>query len=108
MNEGKSSGPAARPARQYLDFEKPIYELEVKIAELKQLASIQNISVDDEIQKLTGKASRLRTEIFTKRLLTLTSDNAVPRSLSGSTRSDDSTQATSLAAQSTQLLVVAP
>ena len=66
MNEGKNSGSAAAPARQYLDFEKPIYELEVKIAELKQLASIQNISVDDEIRKLTDKASRLRAEIFTR------------------------------------------
>jgi len=65
LNEGKNSGSVPALARQYLDFEKPIYELEVKIAELKQLASIQNISVDDEIQKLTDKASRLRTEIFT-------------------------------------------
>ena len=38
----------------------------MKIAELKQLASIQNISVDDEIRKLTDKASRLRAEIFTR------------------------------------------
>ena len=66
MNEGNRSGSSSAPARQYLDFEKPIYELEAKITELKQLASIQNISVEDEIRKLSDKASRLRREIFAK------------------------------------------
>jgi acetyl-CoA carboxylase carboxyl transferase subunit alpha len=65
LNEDKRSGSPA-PARQYLDFEKPIYELESKITELKQLASVQNISVEDEIKRLSDKASRLRTEIFSK------------------------------------------
>ncbi|UCH83132.1 MAG: acetyl-CoA carboxylase carboxyltransferase subunit alpha [Candidatus Latescibacterota bacterium] len=56
---GTSSG-------QYLDFEKPILELEDKIAELRQLASVQDIQVDDEIQKLTEKANKLRKDIFSK------------------------------------------
>lgn len=56
---GASSG-------QYLEFEKPILEIENKISELKQLANVQNMSVDDELQKLTDKATRLREEIFSK------------------------------------------
>ena len=54
------------PLRHYLDFEKPILELERKIEELKQVASVQNISVDDEIRKLGEKAKRLRSEIYSK------------------------------------------
>jgi acetyl-CoA carboxylase carboxyl transferase subunit alpha len=52
--------------RQYLEFEKPIVELEDKIAELKHLASVQNVSVDDEVQRLTDKADKLRRDIFSK------------------------------------------
>jgi acetyl-CoA carboxylase carboxyl transferase subunit alpha len=52
--------------RQYLEFEKPVIELEDKIAELKHLASVQNISVDDEVKRLTDKADKLRREIFSK------------------------------------------
>ena len=53
-------------AGQYLDFEKPIIELETKIAELEQLASVQNISFDDEVKKLSEKAEKLRKEIYSK------------------------------------------
>ncbi len=51
---------------RYLDFEKPIVELEDKIAELRQLASVQDISVEDEVKKLTEKARKLRKEIYSK------------------------------------------
>jgi len=51
---------------RYLDFERPIIELEYKIAELKQLANVQDISVDDEVKKLTEKATKLRNEIYSK------------------------------------------
>ena len=51
---------------QYLEFEKPILDIENKIAELKQLANVQNMSVEDELQKLTDKATRLREEIYSK------------------------------------------
>ena len=51
---------------QHLDFERPIVELEDKIAELKQLASVQDISVDEEVKKLTEKAKKLRKEIYSK------------------------------------------
>ncbi len=52
------------PRRYVLDFEQPIVELEDKIAELKQLAIVQNVSVDDEVGRLTEKADRLRGEVF--------------------------------------------
>jgi acetyl-CoA carboxylase carboxyl transferase subunit alpha len=58
--------PGAPAGQQYLDFEKPIVELEDKIAELKHLASVQNVSVDDEVQRLSEKADKLRGEIFSK------------------------------------------
>ena len=57
---------AGASAGQYLDFEKPVIELESKIAELKQLASVQNISFDDEVKKLSEKAEKLRKEIYSK------------------------------------------
>lgn len=53
-------------AGSYLEFEKPIVELEEKIRELKQLAAVQNISVDEEVKRLSEKADRLRREIFSK------------------------------------------
>ncbi|MBI4720849.1 MAG: acetyl-CoA carboxylase carboxyltransferase subunit alpha [Chitinivibrionia bacterium] len=40
--------------------------MEEKIAELKAMASIQNISMDDEIRRVTEKANRLRDEIYSK------------------------------------------
>ncbi len=52
--------------RHVLDFEQPLVELEDKISELKQLAVVQNVSVDDEVGRLTEKADRLRSEIFAK------------------------------------------
>ena len=52
------------PRRYVLDFEQPIVELEDKIAELKQLAIVQNVPVDDEVGRLTEKADRLRNEVF--------------------------------------------
>ncbi len=54
------------PKRHVLDFEQPLVELEDKISELKQLAVVQNVSVDDEVTRLTEKADRLRNEIFAK------------------------------------------
>jgi acetyl-CoA carboxylase carboxyl transferase subunit alpha len=54
------------PSGQFLDFEKPIIELEEKIAELNQLAAVQNISVDEEVGRLIEKADKLRSEIYSK------------------------------------------
>ncbi len=54
------------PKRYILDFEQPIVALEDKIAELKQLAIVQNVPADDEVKRLTEKADKLRSEIFSK------------------------------------------
>jgi len=54
------------PGSHSLDFERPILELENKIAELRRLAMVQEISVDDEVKKLTEKAKKLRKEIYSK------------------------------------------
>ncbi len=54
------------PKRHVLDFEQPLVELEDKITELKQLAVVQNVSVDDEVTRLSEKADRLRSDIFSK------------------------------------------
>jgi len=51
--------------RHYLDFEKPLVELERKIHELKEF-SVGDVSMAPEIEKLEKKAERLRGEIFSK------------------------------------------
>uniref|UniRef100_A0A7C4YGL4 Acetyl-coenzyme A carboxylase carboxyl transferase subunit alpha n=1 Tax=candidate division WOR-3 bacterium TaxID=2052148 RepID=A0A7C4YGL4_UNCW3 len=48
----------------YLDFEKPIEELEKKIEELKALSIEQNVSLDEEIKPLEKKLNELRKKIF--------------------------------------------
>ncbi|GAB4542470.1 MAG: acetyl-CoA carboxylase carboxyltransferase subunit alpha [Thermodesulfovibrionia bacterium] len=48
----------------YLDFERPVAELENKIEELKRLADGRDMNISDEIRKLEKKAKNLRAEIF--------------------------------------------
>lgn len=52
--------------RQALEFEVPILELEDKIAELKQLATVQHVSVDEEVRRLTEKMEKLRHDIYAR------------------------------------------
>ncbi|MFH1478666.1 MAG: acetyl-CoA carboxylase carboxyltransferase subunit alpha [Candidatus Omnitrophota bacterium] len=47
-----------------LDFEKPILELELKIAELKSLAADGSIDLSEEIKKLESRLEKVRKEIF--------------------------------------------
>lgn len=47
-----------------LDFEKPIRELETKIAELEKFAKEKDIDLSHEVDKLTQKAIELRKEIY--------------------------------------------
>ena len=47
-----------------LDFEKPILELELKIAELKSLASDGSIDLSEEIKTLEARLEKIRKEIF--------------------------------------------
>ncbi len=48
----------------YLDFEKPLEELETKIEELRKLSDGTEIDIASEIKRLEKKAKELRAEIF--------------------------------------------
>jgi acetyl-CoA carboxylase carboxyl transferase subunit alpha len=50
----------------YLDFEKPVAELENKIEELRRLADGKDMNITTEIKKLEKKARDLRANIFSK------------------------------------------
>jgi acetyl-CoA carboxylase carboxyl transferase subunit alpha len=54
--------------QSYLDFEKPVAELEGKIAELKALAATdQAVSIDEEVTRLSARADEALVDIY-KRL----------------------------------------
>lgn len=48
-----------------LDFEKPLAELEARIAQIRELAENNEVDVSAQIQQLESRASQLRQEIFT-------------------------------------------
>src|SRR5690348_9085496 len=50
----------------YLDFEKPIAELETKVAELRQTASTTEIDIDAEVGRLESKANKLLRDTYAK------------------------------------------
>src|SRR6201996_5816323 len=51
----------------YLDFEKPVAELESKIAELKSLSSgDQAVSIDEEVARLSARAEEALADIYRK------------------------------------------
>jgi len=50
----------------YLEFEKPVAELENKIDELKRLADGRDMDITSEIKKLEKKVKDLRVEIFSR------------------------------------------
>ena len=50
--------------RHGLDFEKPILELELKIAELKSLAADGSIDLSEEISKLNIRLEKVRKDVF--------------------------------------------
>ncbi|HFB2047706.1 MAG: acetyl-CoA carboxylase carboxyltransferase subunit alpha [Hyphomicrobiaceae bacterium] len=54
--------------RTYLDFEKPIAELESKVAELKAISNGDNstVSIIDDIENLQQKAQQALTDIYAK------------------------------------------
>jgi acetyl-CoA carboxylase carboxyl transferase subunit alpha len=47
-----------------LDFEKPLYELETRINQIRELAQENNVDVSDQIRQLEARAVQLRQEIF--------------------------------------------
>lgn len=50
--------------RSYLEFEKPIAELEGRIDDLRALAGDDEVDVDDEISRLEAKAEKLLAETY--------------------------------------------
>ncbi len=53
--------------QSYLDFEKPVADLEGKIAELKSLAQAdQAVSIDEEVTRLSTRAEEALTDIYRK------------------------------------------
>jgi len=50
--------------RYYLEFEKPIEELELKIEELKRISDGRDIDISSEVKKLEKKVKELRSDIF--------------------------------------------
>ena len=50
--------------KYYLEFEKPIEELELKMEELKRLSDGKDINLSSEIKKIEKKIKELRTDIY--------------------------------------------
>jgi len=51
--------------RTYLDFEKPVAELEAKVEELRVIAANdETVAIGDEIQKLEGKANQALKDLY--------------------------------------------
>ena len=50
----------------YLEFEKPIAELEEKISELQRVSKSRELNLDSEIAKLRNRSGELTREIFAK------------------------------------------
>ena len=54
-----SQGPGG-----WLDFERPLVELEAKIQEFRDFANGERMELKDELRRLESKAAKLRAEIF--------------------------------------------
>lgn len=50
--------------KQILEFEKPIYDLRGKITELKKISKESEINLEEEIQTLERRLSRLETDVY--------------------------------------------
>jgi acetyl-CoA carboxylase carboxyl transferase subunit alpha len=50
--------------RSYLDFEKPVAELEAKVEELRAVAAKGDVSISDEVGKLQAKAAKALAEVY--------------------------------------------
>jgi acetyl-CoA carboxylase carboxyl transferase subunit alpha len=51
---------------QYLDFEKPIAELETRVAELRETANSGAVDIDAEVAKLEAKSAKLLRDTYAK------------------------------------------
>ena len=52
----------------YLDFEKPIAELERRLTELRETASAGSIDIDSEVAKLEAKSAKLLKDTYARLL----------------------------------------
>jgi acetyl-CoA carboxylase carboxyl transferase subunit alpha len=52
--------------KYYLEFEKPIVELDRKIREIRELSPADNNWLDDEISLLEGKRDQLQSEVYSR------------------------------------------
>ena len=50
----------------YLDFEKPIAELETRVAELRETANSGSIDIDAEVGRLEAKSNKLLRDTYAK------------------------------------------
>jgi acetyl-CoA carboxylase carboxyl transferase subunit alpha len=48
----------------YLEFEKPILELQKKISDMKEFSRVENIELSSEIKSLEGKLKKMQDSIF--------------------------------------------
>ncbi len=55
-----------RAMRQFLDFEKPIAELEGKVEELRRMSEPEGINIAEEVARLSDKADRELRAIYAK------------------------------------------
>jgi len=55
-----------QPMRHFLDFEKPLAELESKIEELRQMSGNDGMNIADEVARLTEKADRQLRATYAK------------------------------------------
>jgi acetyl-CoA carboxylase carboxyl transferase subunit alpha len=54
------------PMQTFLDFEKPIAELEARVAELRETAQSGEIDLESEISRLENKAAKLLRETYSR------------------------------------------
>src|ERR1700719_4715546 len=54
------------PMRHFLDFERPIAELEGKIEELRHLATSSDLNIADEVGRLEAQANRLLRQTYAR------------------------------------------
>ena len=67
MRTGDASGSMTAPARHYLEFERPVAELEAKIEELSRLSETAGPGAfDAEIDALRKRVGDLRAELYDK------------------------------------------
>ena len=52
--------------KTYLDFEKPIAELETRVAELRETASSSDIDIDAEVGRLEAKSNKLLRDTYAR------------------------------------------